>query len=127
MKILVNILLGIINFIVVILSLAFIIIEARLLISLDFIIYDNAINGFIRYFLRLVISLYVFVTAILVYINMIIKKEKISKVLLINILSILIVSIISLFTTTNYVGPICLALSLIYLILYLIKLKILHI
>lgn len=127
MKILVNILLGIINFIVVILSLAFIIIEARLLISLDFIIYDNAINGFIRYFLRLVISLYVFVTAILVYINMIIKKEKISKVLLINILSILIVSIILLFTTTNYVGPICLALSLIYLILYLIKLKILHI
>jgi len=127
MKALVNILLGIINFIVVILSLAFIIIEARLLISLDFIIYDNAINGFIRYFLRLVISLYVFVTAILVYINMIIKKEKISKVLLINILSILIVSIILLFTTTNYVGPICLALSLIYLILYLIKLKILHI
>ena len=58
---------------------------------------------------------------------MIIKKEKISKVLLINILSILIVSIILLFTTTNYVGPICLALSLIYLILYLIKLKILHI
>ena len=127
MKALVNILLGIINFIVVILYLAFIIIEARLLISLDFIIYDNAINGFIRYFLRLVISLYVFVTAILVYINMIIKKEKISKVLLINILSILIVSIILLFTTTNYVGPICLALSLIYLILYLIKLKILHI
>lgn len=127
MKILVNILLGIINFIVVILSLAFIIIEARLLFSLDFIIYDNAINGFIRYFLRLVISLYVFITAIFVYINMIKEKEKISKLLLISILSIFIVSIILLFTTTNYVGFICSILSLIYFVLYIVKLKILHI
>ena len=107
MKILVNILLGFINFIVIILSLAFIIIEARLLISLDFLIYDNIINGFIRYFLRAIIAMYVFVTAIFVYINMIKEKEKISKLLLISILSIFIVSIILLFTTTNYVGFIC--------------------
>ena len=123
----VNILLCVIYFIVIILSLAFIIIEARLLISLDFIIYDNAINGFIRYFLRLVISLYVFVTAIFVYINIIKEKEKISKLLLISILSIFIVSIILLFTTTNYVGFICSILSLIYFVLYIVKLKILHI
>lgn len=127
MKILVNILLGFINFIVIILSLAFIIIEARLLISLDFIIYDNAINGFIRYFLRAIIAMYVFVTAIFVYINMIKEKEKISKLLLISILSIFIVSIILLFTTTNYVGFICSILSLIYFVLYIVKLKILHI
>ncbi len=127
MKILVNILLGFINFIVIILSLAFIIIEARLLISLDFLIYDNIINGFIRYFLRAIIAMYVFVTAIFVYINMIKEKEKISKLLLISILSIFIVSIILLFTTTNYVGFICSILSLIYFVLYIVKLKILHI
>ena len=127
MKVLVNILLGFINFIVIILSLAFIIIEARLLISLDFLIYDNIINGFIRYFLRAIIAMYVFVTAIFVYINMIKEKEKISKLLLISILSIFIVSIILLFTTTNYVGFICSILSLIYFVLYIVKLKILHI
>ena len=127
MKILVNILLGFINFIVIILSLAFILIEARLLISLDFLIYDNIINGFIRYFLRAIIAMYVFVTAIFVYINMIKEKEKISKLLLISILSIFIVSIILLFTTTNYVGFICSILSLIYFVLYIVKLKILHI
>ena len=127
MKVLVNILLGFINFIVIILSLAFIIIEARLLISLDFLIYDNIINGFIRYFLRAIIAMYVFVTAIFVYINMIKEKEKISKLLLISILSIFIVSIILLFTTTNHVGFICSILSLIYFVLYIVKLKILHI
>lgn len=119
MKTLVKILLSIINFIVIILSVAFIVIEARLLFSLDFTIYDNILNGFIRYFLRLILAIYVLIIGILVYGYLNKKNKK----LLISILSTLIISIILLFTTTNYVGLVCFGLSIIYSILSIINYK----
>lgn len=123
MRVLGKIVLGIINFIVIILSLAFIVIESRLIFSLDFIIYDGIFNGFLRYFLKLLLAIYAFTIAVLLYVNMIIKKEKIKLLLQGGVLSLVIMSIVLFFTTTNYVGLICLVLSVIYAINFNVLLK----
>ena len=69
MKKILNILLCFICSIIIILSLAFIFIEGRLLISLDWSIYDNPINGFIRYLFRLIIACFSLTVALLEIIN----------------------------------------------------------
>ena len=123
MRILGKIVLGIINFIVIILSLAFIVIESRLIFSFDFIIYDGIFNGFLRYFLRLLLAVYTVTIAILLYVNMMIKKEKIKLLLQVGVFSLIIMSIVLFFTTTNYVGLLCLVLSVIYATNYNVLLK----
>lgn len=105
------------------LSLVMMVIELRLIISLDFIIYDSPINGFIRYLLRFLLAFsYLFMV-----LCEIIKKLKnnsfIKNNLLIFNLSLLITSIIIYFTTTNYINNIVLILMIAYIsIKLLIKL-----
>ena len=74
MKKLLNVLLIIFCIISSILSLVFIVIEARLLVSLDWSIYDNAFNGMIRYLFRLLLSLFVLLVSISNIISIKIKK-----------------------------------------------------
>ena len=112
-----NILTFFISSIIILLSLVFIFIEGRLLFSLDWIIYDNAFNGFIRYLFRLIISIYVGFVGLMEIIN--IKKQK--DILLYFNISLVLISIILLFTTTNYVGTICIIVSVLLLIIKLIK------
>ena len=95
--------------IIIILSLAFMFIEARLLISLDWSIYDFAFNGFIRYFFRFVLALFALSVCVLEFINL--KKKTLSKYLFIADLSLVIMSVIALIYTANYVGIICIVLS----------------
>lgn len=95
--------------IIIILSLAFMFIEARLLISLDWSIYDFAFNGFIRYLFRFVLALFALSVCIFEFINL--KKKTLSKYLFIADLSLVIMSVIALIYTANYVGIICIALS----------------
>lgn len=117
MKKVMNILTIFISSIIILLSLVFIFIEVRLLFSLDWIIYDNAFNGFIRYLFRLIISIYVGFVGLMEIIN--IKKQK--DILLYFNISLVLISIILLFTTTNYVGTICIIVSVLLLIIKLIK------
>ena len=95
--------------IIIILSLAFMFIEARLLISLDWSIYDFAFNGFIRYLFRFVLALFALSVCIFEFINL--KKKTLSKYLFIADLSLVIISVIALIYTANYVGIICIVLS----------------
>ena len=95
--------------IIIILSLAFMFIEARLLISLDWSIYDFAFNGFIRYFFRFLLALFALSVCVLEFINL--KKKTLSKYLFIADLSLVIMSVIALIYTANYVGIICIVLS----------------
>ena len=69
----------IISTLIIILSLAFIFIEARLIIAGDYSIYDNAFNGFIRYFFRLILSILSFIVALFELINIKKKDEKIKE------------------------------------------------
>ena len=66
-----KVLLVIISSIIMILSLAFIVIEGRLLFSGDWLIYDSPFNGFIRYLCRLLIAIFAFTKSLLevIYIN----------------------------------------------------------
>ena len=95
--------------IIIILSLAFMFIEARLLISLDWSIYDFAFNGFIRYFFRFLLALFALSVCIFEFINL--KKKTLSKYLFIADLSLVLMSVIALIYTANYVGIICIVLS----------------
>lgn len=123
MKKIISILFYFIGSIIMLLSLVMMVIELRLIISLDFMIYDSPINGFIRYFLRFSLAfLYLFMV-----LCEIIKKLKnnsfIKNNLLIINLSLLIASIIIYFTTTNYINIIVLILMIAYIsIKLLIKL-----
>ena len=56
MKAVTNVLFYLVSGIISILSFAMMLIELRLLICGDFIIYDNAVSGFIRYFFRFLLS-----------------------------------------------------------------------
>lgn len=118
MKKVLNILLCFVCVIIIILSLAFTFIEARLLLSLDWSIYDNPTNGFIRYLFRLILALFVLTSGLFEIIN-VFKKEKIDLLLLFTNISLLIMSIIIAIFSTNYVGLVCLGLSILLLIIKL--------
>ncbi len=53
--------------ILLVLSLAFIVIEGRTLFSGDWTLFENQVNGFFRYFFRFVVALFVFFSSILAY------------------------------------------------------------
>ena len=126
MKIVRNILVGFFSIIIFVLSLAFIVIEGRLLFSLDWTIYDNVIFGFLRYFFRFLIAIISCIYSIVEFINMKKKSEKIQFILFIYNVCLVIVSIFLLFQATNMVGEIALSLSLLILlvkVLFIVLLK----
>ena len=126
MKIVRNILVGFLSIIIFVLSLSFIVIEGRLLFSLDWTIYDNVIFGFLRYFFRFLIAIISCIYSIVEFINMKKKSEKIQFILFIYNVCLVIVSIFLLFQATNMVGEIAISLSLLILlvkVLFIVLLK----
>ena len=120
MKILKNILIGFLSIVIFILSLAFIVIEGRLLFSLDWIIYDNTVFAFLRYLFRFMISLFTLVYAILEFINMKKKSEKLNYILFIYNICLFGTSIFLIIYATNMVGEIALCISLLMLLVKVI-------
>ncbi len=53
--------------ILLVLSLAFIVIEGRTLFSGDWTLFENQVNGFFRYFFRLLVAIFVFSSAFISY------------------------------------------------------------
>ena len=98
-----------ISTLIIILSLAFIFIEA----------------SFIRYFFRLILSVLSLLVALYEIINIKKKDEKIKEYLMYGSVSLVIMSIVCIFFTTNYVGVILLGLSSLLLLnkFLLIKVK----
>ena len=58
---------------VIVLALAVAFLEARLVISLDWSVYQSPVNGLIRYLLRLVLALTAFAVALMEIINLKLK------------------------------------------------------
>ena len=114
----------IISTLIIILSLAFIFIEARLIIAGDYSIYDNAFNGFIRYFFRLILSILSFVVALFELINIKKKDEKIKEYLKYGSVSLVVMSLTIIFFSTNYVGIVLLSLSSLLLLNKVLLIKI---
>lgn len=115
MKKLLNVLLIIFSVIASILSLVFIVLEVRLLFSLDWTIYDNVFNGMIRYLFRLLLSIFVLLVCLANIINLKFKKTSLEILLMFSIVSIFISSIIISIFASNYVGLVCVLLSFIIL------------
>ena len=117
-----KILLVIISSIIMILSLAFIVIEGRLLFSGDWLIYDNPFNGFIRYLCRLLIAIFAFTKSLLevIYIN---KEHSIKEYLYYGDISLVLMSLSILVFSTNYVGIICTVLSNLNLLIKFLSIK----
>ena len=104
----------VISFIIMLLSFAFIAIEARLIFSLDWLAYDSPIMGLIRYLCRLLIALFAFVKSLLEMIN-INKKNKVKEYLYYCDFAYVIIAIFVVIYSANYIGIICVSLALINL------------
>ena len=117
-----KVLLVIISSIIMILSLAFIVIEGRLLFSGDWLIYDSPILGCIRYLGRLLLSVFAFTKCLLeiIYIN---KEHKLKEYLGYADIGLVVMSVVILIFSTNYVGLVCIVLSFVNFIIKLIKYK----
>ena len=124
MKKIINIIFYLICFIIAFLSFAMMFIELRLLISGDFIIYDNVFNGFIRYFFRFLLScLFVFMV-LCESIRKIKNNNFIKNNLLVFEMSMLIASVIIFLTTTNYINIIVILLMIMFIALKILKMNI---
>lgn len=119
MKLLFKILISILSTIIIILSLAFIFIEGRLLIAGDWIIYDYPFNGFLRYLFRFLIALFSLTVALIYFF----KRRNASTLFIHNLCAELlaIISIIIFVFTTNYVNFIAPIIGITYFGLNLIE------
>ena len=117
-----KVLLVIISSIIMILSLAFIVIEGRLLFSGDWLIYDSPFFGCIRYLGSLLLSVFAFTKCLLEIIN-INKEHKLKEYLGYADIGLVVMSVVILIFSTNYVGLVCIVLSFVNFIIKLIKYK----
>ena len=118
-----KVLLVIISSIIMILSLAFIVIEGRLLFSGDWLIYDSPFFGFIRYLGKLLLSVFAFTKCLLeiIYIN---KEHKLKEYLGYADIGLVIMSVVILIFSTNYVGLVCILLATLNILIKFLSLKI---
>ena len=93
-----------------VLSLAFLVIEGRLIFSQDWIIYDSPINGLIRYLLRFIFALGGLLMSIFELVNLKKKNPFIGLCLINANFSLLVMSIILMILGSNGVGTILLVL-----------------
>lgn len=123
MRKILNILIAFISVIFIILGLTFVFIESRLLVSLDWKIYDNTLNGFIRYLFRLLISIYVIFVSTLELISLWKNNKFINNYLLYFDISLVIISFFLVLFTTNYLGTISYILVMLLISLKVFKTK----
>lgn len=126
LNIIVNIIKSIVSVVLIIISLAFIFIEGRLLLSLDWIVYNSPFMSFIMYFCRFLAALIIGVIGVLEIINLFKKNNRLSLIILFSNIGLVIMSIIVFIGTTNYVDVVAIILGLIILLIELFGLIINH-
>lgn len=101
---------------IILLSILFIVIEGRTLLSCDWQLYENIVDGFIRYFFRLLISIFALFIGIITY--FVLRKKKIYEILFLyysfGLFALMASSIIISMFSTNYIDKLILAVMLIY-------------
>ena len=119
MKKISKVFLKVVSSIILLVSLVMIIVYLRLLFSGDYIIYDSPINGFIRYFFRLILALLFCTMAIIEIFTKLQKYNFINKNINFLELSLFIVSIFILIYGTNYIGILSFGLMFLFYIMKL--------
>lgn len=107
MKKLINVLFSIFAGLVLLVSFVLIFIESRLLLSGDFLLCDNVINAFIRYFLRLVLSFCFGFVSFIELFKLTGKYQFLSKHMFFIEILLLVSSIVILIFGTNFIGIVC--------------------
>ena len=110
MKTITNIFLCLFVSISLILSLTFIVIEGRLLFSGDWLIYNNPLNGFIRYLFRFLLALFVLIKGIIEFKNLN-EYTNIQEYLFFSDLGLFLAAVVIYITSTNYVGVVILSIA----------------
>jgi hypothetical protein len=87
-----------------VLALAMAFLEARLIFSMDWSVYQSPANGLIRYSLRLLIALSAFAVALMEIINLKLKYNEISSMLIYAELGLLLGAIPVCVFGANYIG-----------------------
>lgn len=111
-KIVFNILNGLMSAVIAVLAVLFIYVEGRLLFSGEWLIYDNVVLGFFKYFFRLLIALFALSHSVFTFINIKKKDINISHYLFVGNIALVITGVFLIFTASNMVGEIALLLSL---------------
>lgn len=119
MKKISKVFLKVVSSIILLVSLVMIIVYLRLLFSGDYIIYDSPINGFIRYFFRLILALLFCTMAIIEIFTKLQKYNFINENINFLELSLFIVSIFILIYGTNYIGILSFGLMFLFYIMKL--------
>ena len=109
--------------IILLLAIVMSFLEARLIVSLDFMLYDNAFNGFIRHFLRLIIALCYLLMVLIVFIKKLRNNDFIKKHFVFLEFGLLITSYILYLTTANYIGIVCFILMGLYSVFKFLRYK----
>ncbi len=101
---------------IIVFSLVFIVFETRTLFSGDWLLYENKFNGFIRYFLRLLIAIYTLFIGISTYFVLSKKNnnETLSIYFRFGVLAFLTSSIIISCFASNYIDILFIVLPLLY-------------
>lgn len=107
MKKLINVLFSIFAGLVLLVSFVLIFIESRLLFSGDFLLCDNVINAFIRYFLRLALSVNFGFVSFMELFKLTGKYQFLSKHMFFIEILLLVSSIVILIFGTNFIGIVC--------------------
>ena len=103
--------------IIVILALAFCIIEGRLLFSGDWMLYEFAFGGALRYICRLLMAVAAFGIGILPFINIKKKCNKLLQVQRLGAVMLFSMAAIVLVFATNYVGMVIFIVAGVYFVL----------
>lgn len=101
---------------IIVFSLVFIVFETRTLFSGDWLLYENKFNGFVRYFLRLLIAIYAFFIGVSTYFVLSKKdnNETLSIYFRFGVLAFLTSSIIISCFASNYIDILFIVLPLLY-------------
>ena len=101
---------------IILFSVVFIVIEGRSLFSGDWLLFENATDGFFRYFFRLLIALYALFVSISTYIVLGRKSDNTVLVFYFTfgVLALLVSSIIMSIFASNYIDILLLVLPLFY-------------
>ena len=90
--------------IVMVFALAMAFLEARLIFNMDWSVYQSPANGLIRYSLRLLLALSAFAVALMEIINLKLKYNEVSSILLFGEIGLLIGAIPVCVFGANYIG-----------------------
>ena len=100
--------------IIVILALAFCVIEGRLLFAGDWMLYEFAFGGAVRYLCRLLMAVIALGIGILPFINIKKKCEKLRNIQKLGATLLLVMAIVALIFATNYVGIVVFVIASVY-------------